>query len=175
MANQISGRVIAVSQVKTVASADASKAPFKKREIYIDCTRYDPYTGERSQYENKPLLEFASDKILEKVNPVLDQVQKNDIVTISFELQGRQFKGKDGKTVFTTGVRCYDIAITRKAAANGMQTAANGMQTAAPQTQQAPQYFDNHQPQQAPMAQSPFVDGQQSQFVEEQKKDDLPF
>ena len=174
MANQISGRVIAVSQVQTVSSADASKPPLKKREIYIDCTRYDPYTGERSQYENKPLLEFAGDKTLEKVNPILDQVQKDDIVTVSFELVGRQYKGKDGKTVFTTGIRCYDIAITRKAAANGMQTAASGVQAAAPQTQQAPQYFDNHQPQQAPMAQSPFVDGQ-SQIVEEQKKDDLPF
>ena len=167
MANQISGRVIAVSQVQTVSSADASKPPLKKREIYIDCTRYDPYTGERSQYENKPLLEFAGDKTLEKVNPILDQVQKDDIVTVSFELVGRQYKGKDGKTVFTTGIRCYDIAITRKA---GQQVA----QTAQPAPQPAPQYFDGHQPQQAPMAQSPFVDGQ-SQIVEEQKKDDLPF
>ena len=74
MANQISGRVIAVSKVQTVASADPSKAPLKKREIYIDCTRYDPYTGERSQYENKPLLEFVSDRTLEKVNPVLDSI-----------------------------------------------------------------------------------------------------
>ena len=182
MANQVSGRVIAVSQVQTVATTDASKPPLKKREIYIDCTRYDPYTGERSQYENKPLLEFAGDKTLEKVNTVLDQVQKDDIVTVSFELVGRQYKGKDGKTVFTTAVRCYDIAITRKAALNGNLTAQ-------PAPQQQPQYFDGHQPQhvpagefipsppmpqQAPMAQSPFVDGQ-SQIVEEQKKDDLPF
>ena len=167
MANQISGRVIAVSQVQTVATTDASKPPLKKREIYIDCTRYDPYTGERSQYENKPLLEFAGDKTLEKVSPVLDQLQKNDIVTISFELVGRQYKGQDGKTKFSTGIRCYDIAITRKA---GQQVA----QTAQPAPQTVPQYFDGHQPQQAPMAQSPFVDGQ-SQIVEEQKKDDLPF
>lgn len=176
MANQISGRVIAVSQVQTVATTDASKPPLKKREIYIDCTRYDPYTGERSQYENKPLLEFAGDKTLEKVNPVLDQVQKDDIVTVSFELVGRQYKGKDGKTVFTTAVRCYDIAITRKAAQNGNLTAQP-----APQ----PQYFDGHQPQQAPLN-SPFVgDGAfgagapapqtQQQIVEQQKKEDLPF
>lgn len=164
MANQVSGRVIAVSQVQTVASADPQKAPLKKREIYIDCTRYDPYTGQRSQYENKPLLEFAGDKTLEKVNPILDQVQKDDIVTISFELVGRQFKGKDGKTVFTTAVRCYDVSITRKAAGGGQQTAQPAQQP----------YFDNHQPQQAPMAQSPFVQDQQ-QIVEEQKKDDLPF
>lgn len=165
MANQISGRVIAVSQVQTVATTDASKPPLKKREIYIDCTRYDPYTGERSQYENKPLLEFAGEKTLEKVNPVLDQVQKDDIVTISFELQGRQYKGQDGKTKFSTGIRCYDIAITRKAAASGQQTAQPAQQ----------QYFDNHQPQQqAPMAQSPFVEGQQ-QVAGDQGKDPLPF
>lgn len=175
MANQISGRVIAVSQVQTVATTDASKPPLKKREIYIDCTRYDPYTGERSQYENKPLLEFAGDKTLEKVNPVLDQVQKDDIVTISFELQGRQYKGQDGKTKFSTGIRCYDIAITRKAAASGQQTA-----------QPAPQYFDGHQPQHVPagefipappmppMAQSPFVEGQQ-QVAGEQGRESLPF
>ena len=157
MANQISGRVIAVSEVQTVASADPSKAPLKKREIYIDCTRYDPYTGERSQYENKPLLEFVSEKILEKVNPVLDSIQKDDIVTISFDLQGRQYKGKDGKTQFTTGIRCYDIVVTRR---DG-QAVAQPVQ-AAPQAAAQPQDT-------APMAQSPFVG-------EGEKKDDgLPF
>ena len=157
MANQISGRVIAVSKVQTVASADPSKAPLKKREIYIDCTRYDPYTGERSQYENKPLLEFVSDKTLEKVNPVLDSIQKNDIVTISFDLQGRQYKGKDGKTQFTTGIRCYDIAVTRRAG----QAAAQPVQ-AAPQAAAQPQYA-------APTAESPFVGGG------ENDNDALPF
>ena len=157
MANQISGRVIAVSKVQTVASADPSKAPLKKREIYIDCTRYDPYTGERSQYENKPLLEFVSDKTLEKVNPVLDSIQKDDIVTISFDLQGRQYKGKDGKTQFTTGIRCYDIAVTRRAG----QAAAQPVQ-AAPQAAAQPQYA-------APTAESPFAGGS------ENDNDALPF
>ena len=145
MANQISGRVIAVSKVQTVASADPSKAPLKKREIYIDCTRYDPYTGERSQYENKPLLEFVSDRTLEKLNPVLDSIREGDIVTISFDLQGRQYKGKDGKTQFTTGIRCYDIAVTRRAG----QAAAQPVQ-AAPQAAAQPQYA-------APTAESPFA------------------
>lgn len=157
MANQISGRVIAVSKVQTVASADPSKAPLKKREIYIDCTRYDPYTGERSQYENKPFLEFVSDKTLEKVNPVLDSIQKDDIVTISFDLHGRQYKGRDGKTQFTTGIRCYDIVVTRRAG----QAVAQPVQ-AAPQAAAQPQDA-------APMAQSPFVG-------EGEKEDDgLPF
>ena len=145
MANQISGRVIAVSKVQTVASADPSKAPLKKREIYIDCTRYDPYTGERSQYENKPLLEFVSDRTLEKVNPVLDSIREGDIVTISFDLQGRQCKGKDGKTQFTTGIRCYDIVVTRRAG----QAVAQPVQ-AAPQAAAQPQYA-------APTAQPTFA------------------
>lgn len=157
MANQISGRVIAVSKVQTVASADPSKAPLKKREIYIDCTRYDPYTGERSQYENKPLLEFVSDRTLEKVNPVLDSIREGDIVTISFDLQGRQYKGKDGKTQFTTGIRCYDIAVTRRAG----QAVAQPVQ-AAPQAAAQPQYA-------APTAESPFAGGS------ENDNDALPF
>ena len=157
MANQISGRVIAVSKVQTVASADPSKAPLKKREIYIDCTRYDPYTGERSQYENKPLLEFVSDRTLEKVNPVLDSIREGDIVTISFDLQGRQYKGKDGKTQFTTGIRCYDIAVTRRAG----QAVAQPVQ-AAPQAAAQPQYA-------APTAESPLAGGS------ENDNDALPF
>ena len=140
MANQVAGRVIAVSKVQTVASADPNKAPLKKREIYIDCTRYDPYTGERSQYENKPLLEFAGEKTLMKVDPVLDSLVKDDIVTISFELVGRSFKGKDGKTVFTTGIRCYDIAVTRKAAQGAAQTAQPAPAPApVPEPQSQPQ------------------------------------
>jgi hypothetical protein len=148
MANQVSGRVIAVSKLQTVASADPSKAPLKKREIYIDCTRFDPYTGERSQYENKPLLEFAGDKVLDKVSPVLDQLQKDDIVTISFELVGRSYQGNDGKKKFMTGIRCYDIALTRKA--GGGQQYFDNHQVTAPAPQPAPQ------PEPAPMAEAPF-------------------
>ena len=114
MANQISGRVIAVSKVQTVASADPSKAPLKKREIYIDCTRYDPYTGERSQYENKPVLEFSGERVLEKVNPKLDTIKKGDVVTISFDIQGVSYQDKaTGKTKNFTGIRAYDIEVRR--------------------------------------------------------------
>lgn len=128
--NKVTGRVIAVSKEQTVVSSDATKAPFKKREIYIDCTRYDPYTGDRSEYENKPLLEFVGEKLLAKVNPVLDQVQKDDIVAISFELQGRPYKTADGKTKVMTGVRCYAIEIVRRA--------GQPVQQAAPQPAPAP-------------------------------------
>ena len=94
MANQISGRVIALSKVTEVASSDPSKPAMKKRELYIDCTRFDPYTGERSQYENKPLLEFGGDKVLAKLESL--NIKPNDIVKVSFDIQGTPYKdGQD--------------------------------------------------------------------------------
>ena len=140
MSNQISGRVIAVSKLQRVASSDASKQPVSKREIFIDCTRYDPYTGQRSQYENKMVLEFVG-KVLEKVNPVLDQAQPNDIVTISFELQGRSYQEKGtNKTKYMTQPRCFDIAITRKAeGGQGQQFFPNTSPQPQPQVQQQQQ------------------------------------
>lgn len=112
---KVYGRVIAVSKVQTVASAQAGREPFKKREIYIDCTRYDPYTGKRSEYENKPLLEFNGDKTLAKVTPILDTLQKDDVVAISFDLQGRQITNQQGQKKFFTSIRCYAIEVVRKA------------------------------------------------------------
>lgn len=112
---KVYGRVIAVSKEQTVASALAGREPFKKREIYIDCTRFDPYTGKRSEYENKPLLEFNGDKTLAKVNPILDTLQKDDVVAISFDLQGRQITNQQGQKKFFTSIRCYAIEVVRKA------------------------------------------------------------
>lgn len=129
MANQISGKVIALSDVKTVASADPSKPAMKKRELYMDCTRYDPYTGERSQYENKPLLEFGGDKVLAKLETL--HLKKGDVVTVSFDIQGTPYK-KDGVMKVYTAIRCYDIEVRRRADGS------------IPQPQ--PSYESNHHP-----------------------------
>lgn len=133
MANQVNGRLIAVSQLQTIASADPQKAPMQKREIFIDCTRFDPYTGQRSEYENKLVLEFVG-KSLEKVSPVLDTLQKDDVVSVSFELQGRAYIEKGtNKQKYMTGVRCYDIQLLRKA--NGQAVAQQPTPQPAPQPQ----------------------------------------
>ena len=135
MVNQIAGRVIALSQVKEVASSDPSKGAVKKRELYIDCTRYDPYTGERSQYENKPLLEFGGDKVLAKLESL--NLKPNDIVKVSFDIQGTPYKDKNtGKMRVFTAIRCYDIEVTRRADGSVPQTAAPQPQQVAPQAQQ---------------------------------------
>lgn len=141
---KVYGRVIAVSKEQTVASAQAGREPFKKREIYIDCTRYDPYTGKRSEYENKPLLEFNGDKTLAKVNPILDTLQKDDVVAISFDLQGRQITNQQGQKKFFTSIRCYAIEVVRKAgqpaaaAPAAAPAPAQAAQQPAPQTDPFP-------------------------------------
>ena len=74
MANTISGKVIAISPVQSVPSKDASKQPVQMRQLLLDCTRYDPYTGERSQYENTPMFDFKGEnmKLLEGIQKDLD-------------------------------------------------------------------------------------------------------
>ena len=129
---QITGRVIALSQVQEIPSREAGKPAMKKRELYLDMTMYDPYTGERSDKENKPLLEFGGDKVIEKLAAL--NLQKDDIVTISFAIQGTPYKDQQtGKNKVFTAIRCYDIEVVRRANQQTQQAAP------APQPQPAPQ------------------------------------
>lgn len=103
MANEISGKVIAVSGVIEVAAKVAGKEPIKMKQLYLDCTRYDPYTGERSQYENTPLLDFRGENM-----KLLDGLQKGDVVTVTFDVNGYKYE-KDGKTQVYTSIRPYRV------------------------------------------------------------------
>nr|WP_231501892.1 DUF3127 domain-containing protein [Bacteroides sp. 14(A)] len=64
MANQITGRIIEIGQTVQIPSKNGG-TPFTKREFILDATTYDPYTGERSEYENIIPLEFSGDKCAE--------------------------------------------------------------------------------------------------------------
>ena len=120
---QVTGRVIALSQVTEIPSREAGKPAMKKRELYLDMTMYDPYTGERSERENKPLLEFGGDKVLEKL--AAQNIQRDDVVTVSFAIQGTPYKDQQtGKTKVFTAIRCYDIEMVRKANQCGHDPAA---------------------------------------------------
>lgn len=112
MANTLTGKVIAVSPIETIASKDPNKQPMQKRSLYMDCTRYDPYTGERG-YENTPLLEFGG-KAMEKLNELVNNgLKKDDIVVVSFDVQGTPYE-KDGKKQVFTRVRPFDIELKPK-------------------------------------------------------------
>ena len=124
---QVTGRVIALSAVQEIPSTTAGNPPMKKRELYLDMTMYDPYTGECSEKENKPLLEcgvleFGGDKVLDKIAAL--NLQKDDVVTVSFVIQGIPYKDKQtGKSRVYTAIRYYDIEVVRKVGQQAAQTA----------------------------------------------------
>lgn len=54
MSNQVTGRLVYIGQPQEIPSKSGGN-PFVKREFILDATTHDPYTGERSQYENYEL------------------------------------------------------------------------------------------------------------------------
>lgn len=91
MSNQITGRLIEIGQTVQIPSKTGG-SPFLKREFLLDATTYDPYTGQRNEYENILPLEVSGDKCAE-----LDQFRIGDVITVSFALQGRSWTNQDGE------------------------------------------------------------------------------
>lgn len=142
------GRFIALSDEKVIPASEQGKNPMKKREIYLDCTTYDMYTQAQIGDENKVLLEFGGDKMLDKA--VALGMQKNDVVAITFGLQGNAFKDKQtGKNRVFTAIRCLDIEVVNRAGQAQQPTAQpeQGQQAAPPQAA-APAPQPSQEPQQ---------------------------
>lgn len=122
MANQITGKIKSIGQTQSLSSKNGNT--FYKREIVLDTTRFDPYTGERSEIENYPMFEFSGEKCKD-----LDGFKVGQVATISFDLQGSFYKGDDGKEKNFTRVRGYRIEARRQ-------------QVQEPQVQQPPMPSD---------------------------------
>lgn len=103
MPNQITGRLVYIGQPQEIPSKSDGN-PFVKREFILDATTYDPYTGERSQYENILPLEVSGDKCAE-----LDNFRIGDVITVSFALQGREWTNQDGQVKRMVSIRCYKL------------------------------------------------------------------
>lgn len=104
MANTISGKVLAISAIISVSSKVQGKQPTQMRQLWLDCTRFDPYTGERSQYENTPLLDFKGENM-----KLLDDVKVGDVVTVTFDVNGYKYKDEQGNTKVFTSIRPYQL------------------------------------------------------------------
>lgn len=131
MALQITGKIKSIGATQVIHSKNGG-TPFEKREVVLDTTRFDPYTGERSEYENFPALEFTGEKCKD-----LEGYQAGQVVTISFELQGNFYKGQDGVEKNITRPRAYKIearAVAQQASAPQPQAVAQPQ----PQAYQAP-------------------------------------
>lgn len=102
MANKVIGRVLKIFDTNEIKSKK-SDSVFYKREIVLDCTKYDVFTGERG-YENLVSLEFVGDKC-----SLPNSFKPGQIVSVSFELQGSKFTDKDGNEKYFTRARAYAI------------------------------------------------------------------
>lgn len=131
------GKIVAVNQQETVASkSDASKT-FQRRQVYLDCSRYDSITGERLQ-DNFPLLEFGG-KGLDQLNALCQQgLKRGDLVQIEFAVQGNTYKDAQGQTKNFTGIRPYSI--------ERYLPKIQQVQQPAPQQQPVQQPVQNNQP-----------------------------
>ena len=137
MGFQLIGKIIAINQIETVASKSDSTKTFQRRQVYLDCSRYDSITGEQLQ-ENKPLLEFGG-KGLEQLNELVNQgLKKGDLVSVEFAVQGTSYKDAHGNTKNYTGIRPYGIERYKPRQQNGQQS-AQGQQQGAQSNQPAPQ------------------------------------
>lgn len=129
MANKQTGRVLAIGQTQSIALKDGKT--LLKRELLLDCTRFDPYTGVRDTFENTPLFEFSGDKGV----AMLDGIQVGQVVSVSFDLQGTRYE-KDGQAKYFTRVRPYAIEDVKTK--TQQQAAQQPVQQPAPQP--TPQY-----------------------------------
>ena len=142
--NTKSGVVLAVGQPQQIESK--SGKTYTKRTLYLDCTTFDPYTGQRSQYENKLLFEFMENK-----TSLLDNIKVGQVVTVSFDLQGTEITDQTGQTKHFIHVRPFGIEVR---------------QVQQPQAPQQPAPQGGYVPQPAPQAQ---------QFPPQQVDSDMPF
>lgn len=133
MANQVTGRIIEIGQTVQIPSKTGGNS-FTKREFILDATTYDPYTGERSEYENILPLEFSGEKCAE-----LDRFRNGDVVTISFVLQGRSWTNQDGELKRMASIRCYKIE-ARGGAQQSSQTAPAQQPVQQPAQNPAPDF-----------------------------------
>lgn len=133
MALQITGRIRSIGSTQSIPSKNGGTT-LEKRELILDTTRFDPYTGERSKYENYPSLEFTGEKCKD-----LDGYQVGQVVTVTFELQGNFFMGQDGTEKNITRARAFKVearAVQHTAQPQAPQPMAQPMA----QPQQAPQW-----------------------------------
>lgn len=132
------GKVIALSPVQEIKSQEAGKPAMKKQELYVDCTKTDSITGEIIGSENKPVLEFGGEKLVDKIAALA--LKQGDVVGIRFAIQGTPYQDKTtGKNKVYTAIRCYDIEIVRRAGEAPSAAPAPASQQATQQPQAATQ------------------------------------
>lgn len=118
----MTGRILSIGETETIQSK--SGEPFYKRKVVLNCTRSD--FGK--VFENYPIFEFAGKHVNDPAAFKVD-----DVVTISFTLQGVAVKKDSQPTAYFNTVVGYKI---EKYQRSGTQAQEISAQKAQPQMQQ---------------------------------------
>lgn len=128
MANTVTGRILSISPTLYITTKKGDNLP--KRMVVIDCTRFDPWTGEKQGFENTPELEFASDLCAQ-----LDQFKVGDVVSVAFDVTGIRYTNRDNVEKIFTSVRPYRIEkYGQQSAQTHSSPVVPGINSGAPQT-----------------------------------------
>lgn len=102
--NKIRGKILMVGSTLTFTTSSGKE--FCRRNFVLDCTRLDPYTGERGR-ENTPEFELVQDKCA-----LLDNIPVGAVVEVDFFLEGRAYTSKTtGKSGYITTARATSLTV----------------------------------------------------------------
>lgn len=122
MANTQIGKIVSIGQTQNVSST----REFLKRELVLDTSRFDEYTGEKRE-------NYAKFQFMQRHCSDLDGFKVGEMVEVSFILTGRRYE-KDGQTRYITDITGYKIE--RRGAqgteASSVSAQAPAVPTAAP-------------------------------------------
>ena len=154
MAFQITGKLELVGETVARNSSNGGQ-PFYRREFVLDCTRYNPDTGE--PWYNYPKFELSGNKCT-----LIDHFQIGQRLTVDFSLKGTKYTDeKTGETKFFTTINAFGIALAQQ----GQQQQTQYQPATAP---------TNQQPAQQMQATPPFPPQVDENGVQV-NNDDLPF
>ena len=114
--NTITGKILSVGEKVNVSKTKE----FFKREVVIDCSRYDQFTGE--PIENFVQLSFSGKNVDAPLG-----FKKGDLVEVSFYLSGRKYNDK-----YITDIVGYKVE------AKGKREESAPQAPSEPQAPQAP-------------------------------------
>ena len=132
MAFQITGKLELVGE--TIARTPKNGGqPFYRREFVLDCTRYNPDTGE--PWENHPKFELSGNNC-----PVIDQFQIGQRVTVDFSLKGAKYLEEEtGEIKYFTSVNAFKVTLAEQQYSQQNAQVASPAAQPVPPSQPAPQ------------------------------------
>lgn len=155
MANTIIGTVLEIG--RTVQVPTKSGKEFYKRELVLDASTFDTFTGEKR--ENYPSFNFLQRHVED-----LSSLKVGERVEVSFFISGRRYE-KDGEIKYFNDVVGFKVEPYTNGS-NSNQSAAPYQPPTQPQTNVNSGAYDGQQTQQAAPPQQPLKDA---------NGDDLPF